>query len=163
SSCYGGGLYAIGSLTLTNTDLISNTSVAAGGGAMATGDATIDGARFERNACTGAGCLGGGLLAGANLSLMRAIFLNNTSLGDGGGLAASVPHILNSVSQGNACTGSGCLGGGLFIGLDASVRRSSFSGNTAAGSGGGLAITATSQITLANVTLSGNSAAADGG
>jgi predicted outer membrane repeat protein len=48
------------SLVMTNTQVLSNTSSAGGGGVYADDTARIAGGRFQNNACTGAGCTGGG-------------------------------------------------------------------------------------------------------
>jgi hypothetical protein len=187
TGCQGGGLFANRALTLTNPSFSDNTSVGDGGGAKVIGGAAVlMGGSFQDNHCTGAasgGCLGGGLNANAGLTLSGTQFIDNTSTGAGGGAfahgglglvtddpsagsggpAAGPNRVTGALFQGNQCTGGGCRGGGLLALGATTVTGSAFSSNFSVGFGGGLIITASSQLTLANVTLSGNGAAAAGG
>jgi CSLREA domain-containing protein len=58
---------------------------------------------------------------------------------------------------------SGTDGGGINAAGALDVNRSTISGNTAEGDGGGILLTAPDQVTLENSTLSGNTAGAFGG
>jgi len=103
----GGGLNVEeGSLSMTDTQFISNTSYAYdGGGAYVYYDATLNGGLFQDN---DAGRDGGGLYAGGELTVERARFLGNTAGDDGGGLAhEGSSSIVNSLFARNAAQGNG--------------------------------------------------------
>lgn len=132
----GGGLAVGGSLTLTDTQFVSNTAGLAGGGAYAIGGATITGGLFQNNRVinpTGLG--GGGLIAVSTLALSGTRFLSNTAAGAGGGgvLAAGATTVNGGVFQEN----SGVLGGGLTTQSTLVLTGTQFLSNTASSGGGG--------------------------
>jgi hypothetical protein len=101
------------------------------------------------------------LKVSGGLTLIGSQMISNTSGENGGGAyAGNNMTVYQDDFESNRCGQSDCLGGGLFAGGGADVRQSSFSGNHAAGKGGALV---GSFVTLANVTLAGNSASVAGG
>jgi hypothetical protein len=139
--CFGGGLWAESDLALTNTSFISNTAVAAGGGAFVVGAANVHGGLFEHNTCTQTDCNGGGLRI-ANSSLVGTRFISNTSRGNGAGLIAeSDTTVQGALFEGNACLNSSCIGGGLFGHGPLTLTESLFLSNASNFAGGGAGAT----------------------
>ncbi|MEP7356157.1 MAG: hypothetical protein ABI847_02830, partial [Anaerolineales bacterium] len=64
TDCQGGGLYAGATLALTGTQLLANSSLSSGAGALVVGAAALTNGQFQGNACSQALCQGGGLYAG---------------------------------------------------------------------------------------------------
>jgi predicted outer membrane repeat protein len=136
--CRGGGVFAGGTLALSGTQVISNSSGSSGAGAFATGPATLAGGLFQVNACTQANCSGGGLYAQETLSLTATSFDGNSAFGDGGGAYAGGDAALaGGLFQNNACTQDGCRGGGLHAVQGLSLSGTQFLTNTARAGGGG--------------------------
>jgi CSLREA domain-containing protein len=75
------------------------------------------------------------------------------------GLAGSTIRLAGVAVSGN----SGQDGGGIKTAGALDVQRSTISGNTAQGDGGGIMLTSAAPVTLVNSTLSGNTAGGDGG
>jgi hypothetical protein len=147
----GGGLYANGPLTLTNSDFISDTSTSNGGGAVAGGAAVVTGGRFERDTCTTGGCSGGAVFGFASLTISGTDFLTNTSLSQGGAAYTLANAVLTNGSfQGNKCTSGGCQGGGLYVNNSLTLTGTEFINNTSTSDGGGA-------YTLANAVLTNGS------
>jgi hypothetical protein len=150
-SCDGGGLYAEASLTLTNTDVISNTSFGLGGGAFAGGAADVSGGKFERNHTSFGG---GGLYAAAGLLLTGTLIISNTAPsggGNGGGVNATGGLTINRAEfRGNSAINGGGL---LHYAGSGSIVNTLFAGNTASGSGVALALTEAGTDTLKHVTI----------
>jgi len=134
----GGGLFTLGSLTLTDTNFLSNTRGSRGGGAYATGSAVVTGGLFQGNQCTQAGCLGGGLATLATLTLSGTQFLGNSSTGDGGGAFSNGDvTVSGGTLQANHCAGADCFGGGLFAQDALTLTGTYVAGNTSTSDGGG--------------------------
>ena len=139
SICFGGGLFAGGTVTLTGTDFIGNISTRFGGGALAQGAALLTNGSFQGNKCTDGGCIGGGLLANTTLTVNGTDFISNTSTSDGGGANVQGTALLTNGSfQGNKCTDSGCIGGGLLANTTLTVNSTDFISNTSTSDGGGV-------------------------
>jgi predicted outer membrane repeat protein len=151
----GGGLYAADLLTLTNTQFLSNTSNTIGGGAYVAGTGTLAGGLFRNNTATSDG---GGLYTVGPLVLTGTQFLSNTAtFGNGAGLYAIGPNdslVQNSLFQDNS---AGDEGGGLFINNAANfnVVASRILANQAANDGGGMYLTA-STVGLTNTVIAAN-------
>jgi predicted outer membrane repeat protein len=160
NDCLGGGLYAEAALTLTNTQIISNTSAFYGGGAMAAGASRVSGGKFEDNLAIEGG---GGLLGIFGLTLTGTLFISNTAHSFGGGANVDVTSAAASVTNARfEANHAGAQGGGLdTLGAEpVTLNQVDFVANTAAGSGGG--------IQVENVFLTGgrferNSASSGGG
>jgi predicted outer membrane repeat protein len=139
ANCKGGGLYASFALTLTNSQVLSNTSTASGGGAYTDGPAVVSGGSVQNNRCTQDVCQGGGLYAGSGLNLAGASVISNSSRWNGAGIFALGPVTLSGGSfQRNQCTQAGCGAGGLYAGGLLSLNGTQFIGNTSLGGAGGL-------------------------
>jgi predicted outer membrane repeat protein len=157
--CDGGGLHAEASLTLTNTEVISNTSFGLGGGAFAAGAADVSGGKFERNQTSYGG---GGLYAAAGLLLTGTLFISNTAPsggGDGGGVnAAGGLTIIRAEFRGNSAINGGGL---LHQAGSGSIVNTLFAGNTASGNAAAIALEGAGTDTLKHVTIA-NSAPVSG-
>lgn len=141
----GGGIAAENALILTNVQVLSNTAGLDGGGAAVGGAAIINDSVFSANHCTGPDCGGGGLFAGESLTLTGAQFLTNTAQVGGGGAATNGTAILNGgLLQGNQCTASQCVGGGILVSDTLTLSDTQFLSNSATSSGGGAATTGAS-------------------
>ena len=113
----------------------------------------------------------GGAIDGQNaaLTIRRTTFFDNSaSDGSGGAIgAAGIALVVeDSLFVANHANGTNANGGAFIIGNagTATVRRSTFSGNTADTNGGAISMVASNaSITLENSTIKGNSAAGLGG
>ncbi len=165
AGCQGGGLAASGTLTLTGTDFSGNSSILYGGGAAVGGDAVLTDGQFQGNQCTGVGCQGGGLAAGAfptdTLTLNSTDFISNTSTSNGGAaFTAAAALLTNGSFQGNKCTASGCLGGGLYVSSTLTAANTDFINNRSGSSGGGAYVPGPAVLT--NGSFQGNKCTAFG-
>jgi predicted outer membrane repeat protein len=139
----GGALVATGSLTLEDITVSSSTASLNGGGAIAT-------------------------FGGATLFVARSTFTGNSAPLLGGAIYNndSTASIETSTFTGNQVGGGGLgIGGGVasFSGGVMAVSRSTFAGNTADNSGGAVKGADNAQVTLANSTLTDNTAMVAGG
>ncbi len=133
---FGGGIFSDQPLVLTDTEVLSNTGVFAGGGASVAAITLMRGL-FRNNRCTEGGCDGGGLSAGGALMINGIHFISNTSQsGGGGGANAGGATIIGGLFQENHCLAAGCNGGGLRAGSLA-LTDTQFIGNSAITNGGG--------------------------
>ncbi|HEY8750505.1 MAG TPA: choice-of-anchor Q domain-containing protein [Tepidisphaeraceae bacterium] len=138
SSNAGGGLHNSGSATLNNVTISNNTQAVSGGGIYNDINAslTLTSGVISGNTCSGNGQSGGGI-----------------SNFDGSITLADVTVSANTSSYD---------GGGIFSLGRATLTRVNVSGNSSAGYGGGIDNGA-GPMTLANVTLSGNTASTSSG
>jgi hypothetical protein len=109
---------------------------------------------------------GGGIASGGPVIVSKVVLTGNTALGAGGGIANSgALTVLDSTVVGNRVLGIG--GGGISAtGTTLTIERSTITNNTAeTGTGGGVwhNIAAADPATIADSTISGNSAAMTGG
>ncbi len=148
-SCYGGGIYNGGGLTLTNVSLNDNYAD-----------------------------LGGGLYTAAGSSaVLQSVTVSGNSAGTEGGAVYNHGGALtvtdSSISGNNSDNSSGNNGGGINLNgggggtTTASLTRVVFSGNSASGEGGGLyqvgGDPSTNKAVLTDVTFDGNVAGVSGG
>ena len=137
--CDGGGLFAGSALTMNSSQVLSNSALRFGGGVRVDGAATVNTVVFQNNACTQAGCQGGGLWAVGPLSATATQFTSNTSTSSGGALYDFGAGTLSGGAfQNNQCTQSGCLGGALLANGTMALTGTQFLSNTAQNDGGGL-------------------------
>jgi predicted outer membrane repeat protein len=123
-------------LAVIDTVFISNTAQGAGGGLYGVG-AVIDGSLFQSNQCVEDYCSGGAAMIVGDLAISATQLISNTSLGDGGALFADRPVTLTkSVFLGNTCTGSTCVGGGLYAETTLTASDTQFVRNLASQGGG---------------------------
>jgi predicted outer membrane repeat protein len=159
--CWGGGLYSVGSVTLSGTIFVSNTALSRGGGVFADGQATLHGGLLFNNVCTQTGCHGGGMLADGPLAMTGTQVISNVATGSGGGIYAVVGVTLtNGLLQSNVCTEAGCQGGGYFGNGALMLTGTQIIGNAAPGGGGGAANVGAAALT--NGLFQNNSCAGSG-
>lgn len=136
---------------------VKNGNASSGGGINVSGALTLSASRVTTNTATS---LGGGIFAGGTLTVTNSRVDNNQA-GSGGGVFISFPPviIINSEISGNNVTGGG---GGIYSSGTLALVNSTLSGNSADGGGGGLYVVESHNIHLYNVTVSDNTADADG-
>ena len=139
----GGGIYnnRSGTFTMSGGNISNNTSDSHGGGVYNSGTFTMsDTAAISGNTVTNETCYGGGVFNYSNFTM------NGGTIG--------------GLNEGDANTAG--FGGGLYHGDgEAQLNGGMIQGNIAAKSGGGVFYT--KNITLKNVTITGNTANEDGG
>lgn len=170
SNCTGRGISVInGSLEISGSSITDNVWSGNGGGIYLNASTmTATDSTFSNNVATE----GGGALyinsGNLRIALERCSFTGNTA-GYGGGifLFNGELSILDTLIAGNSATddaapghGGGIETTGSFAFL--SAANSTFSGNSAVGSGGGLYLASGSTSDLANITVTDNTADSDG-
>ena len=171
---WGGGIYNLGALTLTDSVVQDNVAYF-GGGIANEGTLMVTGSSVYSNT---AGSRGGGIFAccdtESSMTINNSQIYSNTAQvdgGDGGGLWISIccgeivglsATIRNSQIYGNLATRDG---GGIFIAgsTNLMVSGSTIFDNQASNSGGGMHKTGVGTVEMMNSTISGNSGAAGGG
>ena len=154
---YGGGIYSVGTLTVTDSMISGNTAgesgglIANDGGTLTVTNSTISG---NTAGFGGAGIYGAGPITVTNSTISG----NDAGNGGGGILNVSTLTVVNSTISGNSTAGSS-LGGGILGAGPLTVTNSTISGNNATGSGGG--IFSESSAALFNATIANNQADAD--
>jgi hypothetical protein len=162
----GGGIEALGDLTITGSTITGNTAGGNGGGIndddSAAGTVTVSDSVVSGNTAGGNG--GGindvsGQYEGNNgtLTVSHSTVSANTATGDGGGVDAFA-----TISD-SAFTGNTAFDGGAIYNEDdavATVEDSTINANTASDAGGGLYLSAAN---LLSSTVSGNTTNGDGG
>jgi len=158
SSLHGGGVFSLGTLSLTNVDVTLNTARYDGGGIVTEGASTaLSNVNITRNS---AAIYGGGLFIASGSNSLTNVSVSGNTASDGGGIFLQQFTTLKNVSLiGN--TGQVC-GGIDFASVTLTATNVSFIGNTADWWGGGLC-TMGSQAVLSNATFWGNSAGIAGG
>jgi hypothetical protein len=103
--CNGGAAMIVADLTISATQLISNTSSGDGGALFADRPVTLTKSVFASNTCTGATCVGGGLYAETTVTMSDTQFMRN-SAGQGGGVfqSSGVGRFVNDLFAGNSAT-----------------------------------------------------------
>jgi predicted outer membrane repeat protein len=133
-SCQGGGVFANGSIVLTDTNFISNAAAAEGGAAVST-DIAMSGGLVQGNRCTQSGCTGGGMVA-TGVDISGTQFISNSAQVVGGAVVAANANIVGGLFERNACTMDGCQGGALWAAVSVIVQDTQFISNTARLGGG---------------------------
>jgi CSLREA domain-containing protein len=155
----GGGISSSGTLSLTNSTVSGNSaSGSSGGGISSSGTLTLANTTISGNSATD----GGGINNGSTgmLTLTNTLISNNTAGFDGGGiLNRGTMTLMNSTVSGNSASGS--VGGGIYSLSGGVITNSTVSNNHSGLHGGG--ISSSSTLTLTNSTVSGNSARNAGG
>jgi CSLREA domain-containing protein len=138
----GGGLSNRGTATVRATLVSGNGSPANGGGISSGGGSlTLTDSQVTRN--TVRAFTGGGIYSSGTLTVERSFINENT---------AGISPVLPLRGE----------GGGVYAGVSANIRDSSIAGNRANNTGGGVG-SDVGDLTLTNVTVSGNSAGVSGG
>ena len=152
SSSFGAGIVNFGSdVTVTNSIVSANTASVSGGGIANFGD----GANF-----------GGNPIFDGELTLIDSTVSGNDATNGGGGIynaAGDVTLIRSDVTGNEAGVGGGVMGGGFGRFSNFSFTQSTVSGNTAGGSGGGIALFGRAGLTMTTSSVTGNTAGGDGG
>lgn len=131
----GGGIRSLGTLTLTNVAVLSNTSPLAGGGVYVAEASWIVNGRFANNRSLSS--MGGGLLAESRTLITGTQFISNTSPAQGGGALVGTYSVLRDVHFEHNRTLL-ANGGGLYASGIVTLVNASVISNTAFGDGGGL-------------------------
>jgi predicted outer membrane repeat protein len=168
----GGAIHAESALTLNGGNLTGNH---AGGGGISSGQGIymegtgalgVNGTAFTGNGTSNVG--NGGAIsdnANGNMTITGATFTSNPAA-HGGAIfrqGSGDDQIATSTFTGNSASGSD--GGGAYFssaGTNLLISRSTFNGNLATG-GDGAALSLRNAVEAENVTISGNTAADDGG
>lgn len=164
----GGGIYASGPVTLTNSNVTANkaTHVSAGLGGgiytlpqVATSTLTLDNTDVIGNDGTAGG---GGIVTTMNAVIKNGSSVNGNSGAIGGGISTAAPtSITDSEVNNNSASNSG---GGIYTGAAVTVADSSVNGNSAAFLGGAFSTTATAgSLAMTGGSMSGNNAFGAGG
>jgi uncharacterized repeat protein (TIGR01451 family) len=163
SSHYGGGIFSMGVLTLTNSTVTSNWAGASGGGVYQFGNGLIIAGSVITN--NNAKYYGGGVYVQASAAAQATIsdseVAHNNATSDGGGINASANVLLTVVNDsifGNTSSGSG---GGIYVDGKLTVTETDIRNNRANSKGG--AIWASGILTLTNVHVISNTAGNNGG
>jgi CSLREA domain-containing protein len=166
---YGGGISARANLTVTASTISSNSASAYGGGiASHTNNLTVTDAVITGNAADSGG---GGIFGRRAIAVMNSTINGNSSRLNGGGIQSagnsSILTVNNSTISDNASTHGN--GGGISVGDEpfstarrATIVGSTISGNTAAGSGGGV-YAREADVALTQSTVRNNVAGLHGG
>jgi outer membrane protein OmpA-like peptidoglycan-associated protein len=130
-------------LALSNLAITDSKSATSGGGLATVGDYTLSGSTVTGNTAVS----GGGIYARSNAPSGNAGSISDTTI------------------AGNQATGSSSSSGGGIdvLGAALTLQRSTLSGNTAQGTGGGAAISAKYGVTISNSVVQGNAAETGGG
>jgi hypothetical protein len=158
----GGGLFAFGNVTLTQSVLTGNSAGASGGGISSMGTAMLDRTMVSGNSANAGG---GGVAANSVVAIDSQIVDNQTTgvASSGGGIRAGASaSFTNSVISGNATTGASSGGGGISSGGSLTLSRSVVDGNSTSGhyaDGGGLH--SDGSVSLTETVVTGNSTSGD--
>ncbi|HUZ76737.1 MAG TPA: protease pro-enzyme activation domain-containing protein, partial [Chloroflexota bacterium] len=171
SAYEGGGIYNVYGTGLTvNSGTFSGNSAQFGGGAIAVVGAvsfgssltSISGTTFSGNSAPGSGGMGGALDFGGfgNVSIGGSTFTGNSASAGGGAISnwGSAMTLASSSVTGNAASGPGAVGGGIYNSGGLTVQASTIAGNTvsgATGQGAGF-YNDNGSLTITNSTMFGN-------
>jgi len=162
----GGGIFAFGNVTLTNSKVSGNTSNFNGGGIFVfNGNVTLNNSEVSGNIGDNGG--GGILVFAGNVTLNNSKVLENTvNKLHGGGIDISTGKLIltDSIVSGNKVYGQ--HGGGIYAGgnnTTVTLNNSIVSNNKAFLDGGGIFAIGNVNVTLTNSKVLGNKAGNDGG
>jgi len=157
----GGGIFNLGTMSLTDVDVTLNTTAGNGGGIATAGSSLIlSNVNITRNSA-GDFSAGGGLFIYSGTATLTNVTVSQNTAFAGGGIFSQAFTTLNNVSvMGNT---AGQNGGGMYSSSVLTATGATFIGNTAAQNGGGLVAGGGLETTLSNVTFWGNSAGVAGG
>ncbi len=154
-----GGIYNLGTLTVSNCTISGNSAGIAGGGIDNEGTLTVSGSTISGNS---AESTGGGISGSGIITVTHSTFAGNSVAGgDGGGIFS---YYMLTVSGSTFSKNSAGQGGGISALGSVTISDSTFSGNSAANnSGGGIYGGSYSTLTVSDSTFSGNKADQGGG
>jgi hypothetical protein len=156
----GGGIFNVGTLTLTNSAVSGSsadgTGGAGGGGISNAGTLTLINTTVNGN---NAGPNGGGIYNNGTMTLINSTVSGNTTDFEGGGIFNNGTATLsNSTIQNNESSGGNA--GGILNRGTSMLTNSTVNGNSAVLGGGGILNSGT--LTLTNSTVNGNSVSGRG-
>jgi hypothetical protein len=128
----GGGIVNSGGLTLTNSEVTGNGTLASGGGIYNTGTLTVIGSTIDNNQAAYNGPGSGGGIDNENhgtLTIVNSTIANNTSNGFPGGgieMGSGTLTMTNSTVSGNTGDGGGINNGGGTVTLANSIVSGNF-------------------------------------
>jgi len=162
-----GPTVSISGIAITNGHAAGAGALGSGGGVLALGRLTISNCTLSGNT---ADIDGGAIATGTNamLTVSDCTFSNNTAGGHGGGIITIENAIVSSSTfSGNKVTSASGQGGAIFIDGTLSVVNCTLNGNSAA-TGGGIYSESVNNnvvttVTVSSSTLSGNSGTNGGG
>jgi hypothetical protein len=168
----GGGIYNTGTLTITGCTLSGNSAMGIptappggqGGGIYSTGTLRVTNSTLRGNSAFNGG-QGGGIYSTSTVTVTSSTLISNSATATGGGIWNSgnltvTSSTLSDNSNGGSGDGSG--GGILSTGGTMSIANSTLSSNSATGSGGGINIGG-GNATIASSTFSLNAAVTGAG
>lgn len=169
-----------GELILENCIISDNAmsgSSASGGGVFAMGDVTLTSTIISNNSAENGD--GGGLFGNANITITDSTISGNIARYDGGGLVANQSGypsyyavlVTNSTISGNQTFGTAGAGGGIYSFCPVTIIDSTISGNSTSGTiafpgandtaGGGAIYCPFDEVTVIRSTISNNSTTGD--
>ncbi|MGH2389592.1 MAG: choice-of-anchor Q domain-containing protein, partial [Chloroflexota bacterium] len=176
----GGGIFATGSVTLTNSTVSDNTVTSPNdggvGGGIAAGSVALTGSTVSDNTANsvdGGPATGGGIYASNAVTLTGSTVSGNSAAGEskspagGGGIEATTVTLTNSTVSGNTATASENTDGGGIEAATVTLSGSTVSDNHAVAAfifgpvsseGGGIFTYDSGSVTLTDSTVSGNTA-----
>ncbi|MFL5327604.1 MAG: choice-of-anchor Q domain-containing protein [Gemmataceae bacterium] len=151
----GGGVYNVGTLTLSNSKVSGNTATNIGGGIYSAGTLTLTGTTWDGNVAY----LGAAVQSNGNLTVSGSTFSNNKSSFLGGALRLfGSASITSSTLSNNSATNAG---GAIINHATTTLSNCTVANNSATDSGGGIHNFGT--LIIGDSTFSNNSSAAGGG
>lgn len=165
---WGGGIQSVsGALTLDDVDVSSNVSTSWGGGIYAGGSLVL-----TNSSVSGNGADQGGGIVTFDLTMTDSNVDNNTTTDQGGGIWACCGNASFNITSSTVDDNTAAdQGGGIFHccgALELVVDDSSVSGNTSADQGGGIFyccgdVVEATTIVITGSTIDGNTSASQGG
>jgi len=167
---FGGGIYNLGTLTVTDST-VANNSAGQGGGIEndVSASLTIANSTITGNSTLDGGTGGGIIDRGGTLTITNSTIVGNQAAGDGsaGGIFAEGGTVIITGST-IADNTAGGYGGGIVSEVDPklftgtlTIANSTISGNNSTGGGGGIGSSA--MLSVNGSTISGNAAGYGGG
>jgi hypothetical protein len=153
-------------VTMNDLTVTGGTQAGDGGGVVALGAVTVDNSAFTANTSTGTSALGGAINAAGAVSVTNSSFVGNSATASSGGIAFGgairsplLVTVTNSSFSANTAIAPGGFGGAGAISTLAGVTatNSTFTGNTAGNIGGAIAV-GDGPSTFVYVTLASNAA-----
>ncbi|HEY7060382.1 MAG TPA: choice-of-anchor Q domain-containing protein [Chloroflexota bacterium] len=145
---YGGGIYALGTLTVANSTISGNVS-GGGGGLWTLGTVTLTDSTVSGNMIDG---FGGGLSGQGTTTLSRVTITGNTATQDGGGVEnnSGTMHLTDVTISNNTSTAEG---GGIVNFGQTDLTNVTLSGNSAPLGGSAIVQRSGTAVTLKNTII----------
>jgi hypothetical protein len=160
----GGGIFNNSTLALTDTTVEGNTSGSFGGGISTFGPTTITGGSINQNSASFAGGAMDIFTSAAMVTISGTAIQSNTAGGNGGGINNNFGPTLSLTSCSISGNTAGNYGGGIYNESAAlTLSNNTVSSNSAGNLGGGIENNGGSTLTVSGSTFSGNFAFPGGG